>query len=295
MGNYTTSVLVTVEDSGCVYTATRNIGVLLTPGASFILNGSACLDSTMLLLFNGLGNGSADWHWDFGGADVTPGARPVDFFLKWNDPGDHDVSLWIDDQGCISDTFSTTVKVDAPLDSLVLNCLEEDYYSLLISWEPVDGATKYVASSTMGTGKISGNTFKLSNLPDDTAVDITVTAEGSTACGPVTAVIECRTLDYISPEAFFPDLFSPNGDGINDVFFIQSNVQVTHVNALRVFDRWGDMIFEDTNFLPNDPDHGWDGSRNDKLMNPGVYLYWAEYETVYGKEVTITGDLTLIR
>jgi gliding motility-associated-like protein len=94
--------------------------------------------------------------------------------------------------------------------------------------------------------------------------------------------------------SFVPNIFSPNGDGINDIFYLQSNSEVTEVSVFRVFDRWGDVVFEDFNFLPNDPVHGWDGSSDGEGLNPGVFVCWIKLQTTQG-ELIVVGDVTLVR
>jgi gliding motility-associated-like protein len=94
--------------------------------------------------------------------------------------------------------------------------------------------------------------------------------------------------------SFIPNIFSPNGDGINDVLFIQSNSEVTGVSVFRIFDRWGDVVFEDFDFLPNDAAHGWNGTYAEKEMNPGVFVYWVKMETTRG-ELVVVGDVMVVR
>lgn len=292
-GNY--SVEATIESMGCLYSVPEIIIVLPSPIASFVIDGVPCLDSILSLRFNGNAYFSSDWHWDFAGATVNEIDRPVDFYMKWDEPGDYVVSLWIDYFGCLSELFSLPVTIDAPLEPPVIQCQIEDYYSLQISWDPVIGATEYIATSNLGTGKLSGKNFTVSNLPDDTPVTITVTALGSTSCGPVSSSVECRTLKYIPTNIFIPDIFSPNGDGLNDKFYVQSNSQIKEVTSMRIFDRWGNVLFEKRNLLANSENEGWDGTFSGKELNPGVYLYRIELLDIRDEMVIMSGDVTLIR
>jgi gliding motility-associated-like protein len=118
---------------------------------------------------------------------------------------------------------------------------------------------------------------------------------GVYACGPTSASIECMTLDYIPPVTFVPNIFSPNNDGINDVFYIQSNAQVTEVKSFRIYDRWGAVVFEDLNFLTNDPQHGWDGSYGGRELDPAVFVYAIVVETIDDRQLILKGDVALIR
>ncbi len=102
-------------------------------------------------------------------------------------------------------------------------------------------------------------------------------------------------MPIIPVNIFIPNIFSPNGDGINDIFFVQTNPEITGINVMRIFDRWGNIVFEKFNFLPNDADAGWDGTFNGKPLNPDVYTYMIEMSTTRGKDVVEVGDVTLVR
>lgn len=288
---------VTITDGVCSYTDSIELSLVTEQVASFVITGSPCVDSTLELLFNGEGFGSADWYWDFDGAEAIPTSFPffVDFDLKWDHPGDYIVSLFIDYNGCVSDTFKYPVTIGEIPDELDITCIDEEYYSVTVGWEPVIGATSYVVSSDQGTGILSGTTYTISNLPDDTPVEITVEAIGDNGCGNSKSSIQCRTLDFISPEIYIPDIFSPNDDGINDVFYVHTNSRISEVNAMRIFDRWGNIVYEAVEFFPNDEQYGWKGLFSGKPMNPGVYTYWVELENSDGDIITMVGDLTLIR
>ncbi|MEO0877085.1 MAG: gliding motility-associated C-terminal domain-containing protein, partial [Bacteroidota bacterium] len=92
-----------------------------------------------------------------------------------------------------------------------------------------------------------------------------------------------------------PNVFSPNGDGSNDSFTIFSGNDVVNIRTLRVFSRGGQLVFENENLFPGDLSMGWDGSFNGELLNPGVFVFFAEVEFFDGKVELFQGDVTLIR
>ena len=95
---------------------------------------------------------------------------------------------------------------------------------------------------------------------------------------------------------YIPNAFTPNNDGINDVFMIFADPRsVVKVNVLQIYDRWGEQLYELLDFPPNDPAFGWDGSLRGELLNPAVFVYWTEIEFVDGKKILYKGDITLIR
>ncbi|MBK8448960.1 MAG: gliding motility-associated C-terminal domain-containing protein [Saprospiraceae bacterium] len=99
-----------------------------------------------------------------------------------------------------------------------------------------------------------------------------------------------------TPKVWVPNVFSPNGDNINDILWIHgSKEDVTHIHNFQIFDRWGNRVFETRNFQPNDQSKAWNGTFKDQKCNPGVYIYWAEVELINGQKWIIKGDITLIR
>jgi gliding motility-associated-like protein len=97
---------------------------------------------------------------------------------------------------------------------------------------------------------------------------------------------------------FFPNIFTPNFDGINDYFFIYTGNGTRQIRSMRVFDRWGELLFERLNIAASpypDPLNGWDGTFRGKVMPAGVYVYIAEVEFEDGQVLLYRGDVTLLR
>ena len=96
-------------------------------------------------------------------------------------------------------------------------------------------------------------------------------------------------------DVFIPNAFSPNGDGVNDWLTVFGGRQVKEVHQFLVYSRWGEVVFEAYNFLPNDLSEGWNGRFKGDPMNPGVLVYWAEVEFIDGFRLFLKGDVTLMR
>ncbi|MBL7762305.1 MAG: gliding motility-associated C-terminal domain-containing protein [Chitinophagaceae bacterium] len=99
---------------------------------------------------------------------------------------------------------------------------------------------------------------------------------------------------YTGRKINIPSAFTPNNDGLNDVFYIMAGKEVTKVVNLSVFNRWGEKVFESTNSPANDRSYGWNGTLKGKNAEGGVYVYLATVEFVNGKE-QFKGTVTLIR
>ena len=116
----------------------------------------------------------------------------------------------------------------------------------------------------------------------------------------VTSIDNCTTSDSIiidvtkARDIFAPTGFTPNGDGFNDIFYLNTNKSATLIKNIKVFNRWGAIVYEENDLPPNDISTGWDGFFNGRLVNSGVYVWIAEIEYLDGEVVTASGDVTLV-
>jgi gliding motility-associated-like protein len=114
-------------------------------------------------------------------------------------------------------------------------------------------------------------------------VDLVVWNEGNCA--------DSMSLDMCirgSDAVFIPDVFSPNGDGNNDVLYVRGPTVIDLEFA--VYDRWGSRLFTTTSV-----DQGWDGTVQGEQGASGVYLYTVVARTDEGEQVERTGNITLVR
>ncbi|MDZ4683124.1 MAG: gliding motility-associated C-terminal domain-containing protein, partial [Saprospiraceae bacterium] len=94
---------------------------------------------------------------------------------------------------------------------------------------------------------------------------------------------------------YLPNAFSPNGDGLNDVFFANTDASVRRITNLRIFDRWGGLVFERKDSPPNDPAAGWNGDIGGKPAGQGVYIYVIEVMRADGVAERYSGEVVLVR
>jgi gliding motility-associated-like protein len=93
---------------------------------------------------------------------------------------------------------------------------------------------------------------------------------------------------------FIPNTFSPNADGANDVFFVRGS-GTFQVRALRVYNRWGQLVFEKRNGSANNPSDGWDGTFNGQQLDAAAFVYQADVICRNGQLFTFKGSVSLIR
>jgi gliding motility-associated-like protein len=94
---------------------------------------------------------------------------------------------------------------------------------------------------------------------------------------------------------FIPTAFSPNADGVNDYFTIFGNQAAVIIKELRVFNRWGDMLFAATDLPLNVESKGWDGTFKDLKLSPDVFAFFAIIRFIDGEDIIYKGDVTLMR
>lgn len=86
-----------------------------------------------------------------------------------------------------------------------------------------------------------------------------------------------------------PNMMTPNGDGFNDEFYIQSAIPI-ELRWLRIYNRWGQLLFETSNI-----DDRWDGTYRRTPLNPGVYAYYMELICPNGEPYKKVGNITIVK
>ena len=98
----------------------------------------------------------------------------------------------------------------------------------------------------------------------------------------------------VRPNVYAPNVIKPDCELENEAFTLYSKSDL-NVRRMSIYDRWGNMVFEQRDFLTNNRSLGWDGTFRGNAMNPGVFVWMAEVEVNTGLWVVLSGDLTLIR
>ena len=93
---------------------------------------------------------------------------------------------------------------------------------------------------------------------------------------------------------FIPNTFSPNGDGMNDLFYVRGR-GLTKIRSIKIFNRWGQQIFTQNNVIANDTGAGWDGTFKGQPLSPEVYIYMVEVVCENNALIMLKGDVMLVR
>ncbi len=94
---------------------------------------------------------------------------------------------------------------------------------------------------------------------------------------------------------FVPNAFTPNGDGQDDIFYPRSGDAVKTIRSFRVYDRWGELMFDRENILPNDASNAWDGTYKNQKPLPDVYVWVVDATCENGVLISKKGSVTIIR
>jgi gliding motility-associated-like protein len=145
---------------------------------------------------------------------------------------------------------------------------------LSYQWSPEQGVTNPTMQTTTAT--INQSTL------------FTLTATDGICTKSDTVLVQ--TFGFICGDSYIyiPNAFSPNGDAENDVLYVRG--QLIDKMIFRVFDRWGEMVFES-----QDRSIGWDGTFRGKKMDPDVYDYYLKAVCIDGDEAIIKGNITLLK
>ena len=111
----------------------------------------------------------------------------------------------------------------------------------------------------------------------------------------------CTSYDVITifvkkfREVLVPTGFSPNQDGNKNDLLLVHGRPGTIIKTFRVYDRWGELVYENKDFDINNPAVGWDGKLKGEPMNPGVFVWYVEAQFEDGVVQTFKGQTTLLR
>ena len=128
------------------------------------------------------------------------------------------------------------------------------------------------------------------NVPQTTTFTLTgYSIYGCHDSDKITVTVLCD-----KSQVFIPNSFTPNGDGQNDVFYPRG-VGIKKIISFRIYDRWGELIFERKEIDINDESNSWDGSYKGGKPRPDVYVYVVDAICESGEEINWKGDVTIIR
>lgn len=276
---------------GCDSILTTDLTVLEDAGitAGFLIESPSCFDaSNGSITIENVMNGTPPYQFTFDEIDVGMGT----FFPDLAGGETYEIVI-VDNFGCSSEMAVFVENApDLMLDlggNATVNLGETVTISPLSNFQPTDFLWESITPIDCGNFE---DCQKFDFLPT-TSQQVALTLFNDGGCtisdSIFIEVVEVR-------DAFFPNVFSPNNDGINDVFTLFGNSpNVQMVEEFKIFDRWGGLIFDGGNFPPNDLQNGWDGTFNGKEVSMGIYVYTATVRFIDEQVLRYSGDVFLIK
>ena len=288
-GTFIVSQSVTTQQ-GCSKTISDSIRVYRTPDPYITGDSIACLNTTMNLQGNlKVPDTIVNWKWDLGGNN-SPTTQNV--AVSYKNSGNYVIKLQASNALGCSDTTSkelyvppTPVVTVGPGPVIPVGT----GVTLPVTYGPEVVSYNWIPDRNLSCTDCPA---PFANPKSTTTYTVKVTDEyGCINQSSVTVTIVCNGMNY-----FIPNTFSPNGDGVNDVF-APRGVGLARVNSMRIFNRWGEMVFERMNFMANDrtPTGGWDGTYKGKPASPDVYVYIIEFVCENNAIIPVKGNVALVR
>jgi gliding motility-associated-like protein len=195
-----------------------------------------------------------------------------------------------DAYNCFTDTANITIKVgnatklNIGRDTIILS---GDLYS----FKPITSRNDIVKWNWQGA---NFNCYSCATPQAKIIYDQCISCTATNSFGCVSTDTICIQTFCPNAEIFVPNAFSPDGDGINDKLMIQGK-GIKLVKSFRIFNRWGEVVFERTNFNVGDPAFAWDGKVRGKAATPDVYVYVCEVICEKGFPYIFKGNTTILK
>ena len=196
----------------------------------------------------------------------------------------------VDDKGCFKDSAFVPIKV-FPLPTVDAGSDKTINVGQTLDLDPIL-STDVINTVWTPTSGIFRNRYPAITVkpPQTTEYTVEVTNDGGCkARDKVTVYVLCNNANI-----FIPNTFSPNNDGVNDIFYPRGT-GVFNIKNFRIFSRWGEVLYEKANFNANDASAGWDGTYKGKKMNPDVFVYIIDILCENNTVLSYKGNVALIQ
>lgn len=282
--------LATVTNTGCVDSASTIIKVSETPRID--ISGDTVFCAGEREVYNGLlqnpNQDSLRWQWVLPGGESTTVRNPGQMIFK--DTGSFSMQvIATNPDGCADTSFRNIRVHPQPVVTTPPPITIMAGQKIVFPVQYSSGISRYYWSpaQTLSCGDCP---FPEAIPKVDTRYTINVLdSNGCRTQGEVQVFVMCTNANV-----FAPNTFSPNGDGRNDVFYLRGT-GLERGRLLRVFNRWGEVVFEKREFAINEASVGWDGRFKGNTPHPEVYVYQAEVYCTTGEILKFEGNVALIQ
>ncbi len=278
----TTYHLSIADDLGCQNSTSTTVTVI-NPGKLQIGNDTTvCEGSTVQL--NASGEIIYNWINNTDGLNNTNIFNPI---AKPSATTSYTVT-GTDANKCFSDTAFVTVNVfPLPVVSAGQDTTIQPGSSFILNGS---GSSDIVQWNWTPSKFLSCGDCPAPTCTTNETINYTLTAKTQDGCSSSDQVVIKMECD--EARVSIPNAFTPNRDGLNDLFVIKG---ISIIKHMVIYDRWGEKVFERSNFNPADPSACWDGYFNGMEAAAGGYVYFAEMQCPTGGIFIRKGTVMLIR
>ena len=290
-GYFPVKLTVITDGTQCTYSDSIKIHSVIAPEMRIGSKTDVCIGDTVEVALSSITPGITNYVWNFGDATIISATDAVNagpYKVMWVNSGLHNITAYgMVSELCVSKLTYDTINVHelpkAIMDKSGLPnaavCMGDSLHFSAMNFVPENMYTW-----------APDHFFRNLNKPE---IYGRIEAPGYVTL-TVTDPFGCSAIDRVMVDAkaccnvAFPTMFTPNGDGKNDVF---RPITIGHhaVHEFRVVNRWGQTVFETAN-----EQEGWNGNFNGVPQDLGVYFYYIKYDC-NGKTIEDKGDVTLVR
>lgn len=279
--------LTVLTQRGCEKSFTDIVQVPRTPQP--IINNDLLTCINRMVMFNGLlaqPDTAIRWAWNFGDGRTSTDQNNN---ITYDKAGSYNIQLsaanFLGCAGTTAQTFTvaplpviTTQNVTIPVKGQILLPVTYSPGASSFLWAPPQGLSCTDCPNPIASPQLT-QTYQVVVTDSNTCV----------SSGEITVTVLCTQENY-----FVPNTFSPNGDGSNDVFYPRGK-GLARVLSMKIFNRWGQVVFDRRNFMANDASQGWNGKVGGQLVPADSYVYVVEFICDNAQVVPFKGNVTLIR
>ena len=273
-----------ISDKGCEGMLSKKITIHKLPSADFKIASDICLGDEVEISYLSDANVAA-WNYNFGDGSFSTEQHPIHTYTSISS---FDISLEvISVEGCKNDTtMSAIIQVHAlPIADFQASTLFASELSPEINfYNHSKDATFFMWN--FDNGEYSSEENPIVSFYNPQIYNVVLRATNEIGCSS-----EMIKTVQINPEYtfFIPDAFTPDGDGLNDVFEAQGN-RISSFE-MQVFDRWGGIVFSSASI-----ELGWDGNNSSgEQLRDGIYLYHIALYDLNERLWVYNGELKLMR
>ncbi len=274
--NTTTYTMTATDGIGCQLIRTVQVNILNNPpDITFCCDTTVCLGQQVIMQLTNNSGTQLTYAWNTGSTanSITETVSSTqNFSVTATDPS-----------GCI------VVKSGLATVPFIPVSVTADPDSAVLLGQPVQltalSDTNFTFTWNPTTGLSNPGIYNPIATPDQTTTYcVTVTNQHNCTAD------DCYEIELVVPDIKIPDAFSPNADGVNDLFTIYP-LQYAEIFEIRIYNRWGEVIFDAKG------NQAWDGTYKGKLQNAGAYVCSVSYGSPLapGKSKLATKDIILIR